>query len=126
MSNKGFTLIELLAVIVILAIIALIATPIILGIISDAREEAKERSAEAVIHAMETSYLTSMMLAENEGGVQAVTAEAVVTNTKIDNEAERTETSITTEDGVICTVSDALLITCSGLKNGDKTSALTN
>ena len=30
-SNKGFTLIELLAVIVILAIIALIATPTILG-----------------------------------------------------------------------------------------------
>ena len=33
MKEKGFTLIELLAVIVILAIIALIATPIILGII---------------------------------------------------------------------------------------------
>ena len=29
MNNKGFTLIELLAVIVILAIIALIATPIV-------------------------------------------------------------------------------------------------
>jgi len=42
--KKGFTLIELLAVIVILAIIALIATPIILGIINDAREEANERS----------------------------------------------------------------------------------
>ena len=35
MNKKGFTLIELLAVIVILAIIALIATPIILGIIND-------------------------------------------------------------------------------------------
>ena len=44
--KKGFTLIELLAVIVILAIIALIATPIILGIINDAREESNERSAE--------------------------------------------------------------------------------
>ena len=32
-KNNGFTLIELLAVIVILAIIALIATPIILGIV---------------------------------------------------------------------------------------------
>ena len=38
-SKKGFTLIELLAVIVILAIIALIATPIILGIVEDARKE---------------------------------------------------------------------------------------
>jgi len=44
--KKGFTLIELLAVIVILAIIALIATPIILGIINDAREKANERSVE--------------------------------------------------------------------------------
>ena len=44
--KKGFTLIELLAVIVILAIIALIATPIILGIINDAREKSNERSVE--------------------------------------------------------------------------------
>ena len=44
MRKNGFTLIELLAVIVILAIIALIATPIILGIINDAREESNERS----------------------------------------------------------------------------------
>ena len=40
MKNKGFTLIELLAVIVILAIIALIATPTILGVI----EKSKKRS----------------------------------------------------------------------------------
>ena len=44
--KKGFTLIELLAVIVILAIIALIATPIILGIIKDAREKSNQRSVE--------------------------------------------------------------------------------
>ena len=46
MRKNGFTLIELLAVIVILSIIALIATPIILGIINDAREKANERSVE--------------------------------------------------------------------------------
>ena len=46
MRKNGFTLIELLAVIVILAIIALIATPIILGIINDAREKANARSVE--------------------------------------------------------------------------------
>jgi len=44
MKKKGFTLIELLAVIVILAIIALIATPIILGVIDKAKRGAfKER-----------------------------------------------------------------------------------
>ena len=50
--KKGFTLIELLAVIVILAIIALIATPIILGIINDAREESNERSVELYANAV--------------------------------------------------------------------------
>ena len=35
--KKGFTLIELLAVIIILAIVALIATPIILDVVEDAR-----------------------------------------------------------------------------------------
>ena len=60
--KKGFTLIELLAVIVILAIIALIATPIILGIINDAREESNERSVElyasAVRNAIASYQLT--------------------------------------------------------------------
>jgi len=60
--KKGFTLIELLAVIVILAIIALIATPIILGIINDARKESNERSAElyasAVRNAIASYQLT--------------------------------------------------------------------
>ena len=51
--KKGFTLIELLAVIVILAIIALIATPIILGIISNAKEESNKRSVELYISAVE-------------------------------------------------------------------------
>ena len=51
--KKGFTLIELLAVIVILAIIALIATPIILGIIEDARKGSIEASANGYIDAVE-------------------------------------------------------------------------
>ena len=38
--KKGFTLIELLAVIIILAIVALIATPIILDVVDDARKSA--------------------------------------------------------------------------------------
>ena len=51
MSKKGFTLIELLAVIVILAIIALIATPIIIGIINDAKKQSEDRSAELYLDA---------------------------------------------------------------------------
>ena len=53
MKKKGFTLIELLAVIVILAIIALIATPLVLKYIEKAREEAAIASAYAYIDAYE-------------------------------------------------------------------------
>ena len=38
MNKRGFTLIELLAVIVILAAIAIITTPVIINVISDSRE----------------------------------------------------------------------------------------
>ena len=55
MKNKGFTLIELLAVIVILAIIALIATPIILGIIKDSKEESNKRSVDMYAKAIENA-----------------------------------------------------------------------
>ncbi len=43
MKRKGFTLIELLAVIVVLAIIALIATPIVMNTIKKSRKGAAER-----------------------------------------------------------------------------------
>ena len=61
MRSKGFTLIELLAVIVILAIIALIATPIILGIINDVRVGARERSIDNIIQAAEMYYAQEKM-----------------------------------------------------------------
>ena len=53
MNKKGFTLIELLAVIVILAIIALIATPIILSMINDAKKSAAKDSAYGYIDAVD-------------------------------------------------------------------------
>ena len=55
MRKKGFTLIELLAVIVILAIIALIATPIILNIINGAKKSAEKRSVELYGKAVENA-----------------------------------------------------------------------
>ncbi len=51
--KKGFTLIELLAVIVILAIIALIITPVVQDIISSAKDSANKRSVEGHVKNVE-------------------------------------------------------------------------
>ena len=55
MKRKGFTLIELLAVIVVLAIIALIATPIVMNTIKNAKKGAAERTADNYIKQVETT-----------------------------------------------------------------------
>ena len=60
-NQKGFTLIELLAVIVILAIIALIATPIVLNIIEKARKSAAADSVYGVMEAVRLAYTESLL-----------------------------------------------------------------
>jgi len=61
MKKRGFTLIELLAVIVVLAIIALIATPIVMNVIKNAQKGATERSAERYVDAVETAIATDRL-----------------------------------------------------------------
>ena len=61
MKRKGFTLIELLAVIVILAIIALIATPLILNVVEESKKKAKESSAHGYLEALEQYQITSQL-----------------------------------------------------------------
>ena len=60
-NSKGFTLIELLAVIVILAVIALIATPLIMGVIDDARKGSAKNGAYGYVKAMENTIATEMI-----------------------------------------------------------------
>ncbi len=128
MKNKGFTLIELLAVIVILAIIALIATPIILGIINDAREQAKKRSAELVYTGVEYAYTTSLYKGVDGATITDPTLETISKNINIENVQRsninltdsNSKLTITTDDGVVCTVTgnntEGFKIKC-----GDKT-----
>ena len=55
--KKGFTLVELLAVIVILAVIALIATPMILNVIETSKVGAAESSALGYVEAIENKVM---------------------------------------------------------------------
>ncbi len=64
MKKKGFTLIELLAVIIVLAVLALILTPMISDIISNASEAAFKRSIDGILSAAE-NYVTSYTLDNN-------------------------------------------------------------
>ena len=124
MNKKGFTLIELLAVIVILAIIALIATPIILGIINDARKSANERSAELIETGVEYAITT---YAYKHNGNLATTVEEIqeyfdVKNYEMDSTGKVTEKGKTEE---FCALTDdakgTFTLTCAdvnGYKDG--------
>jgi len=59
--KKGFTLIELLAVIIVLAVIALIATPIVLDVIDSAKLKAFEESAYGIIETVKLKNYDSML-----------------------------------------------------------------
>ena len=107
MKKKGFTLIELLAVIVILAIIALIATPMIMGVIDDARKGAAEASANGYIDAVENSPIYTMIENGQEttlSGVYVVKSTngktQIPESVKVKGEAP-TDGWVAVEDGVV-------------------------
>ena len=61
MKKKGFTLIELLAVIVVLAVIALIATPIVLNLVKTAKIGSAEQSVTGYVKAIENTIIKDML-----------------------------------------------------------------
>ena len=109
MRKNGFTLIELLAVIVILAIIALIATPIILGIINDARRESQERSIELYASAVKNGIALSQLSTGKAVKPGTYTSNTLPFEVKYDGDVDCTTIDIY-KDGTIyvegCTVND--------------------
>ena len=100
MKKKGFTLIELLAVIVILAIIALISTPIILNIISDSKEESNKRSVELYGKAVENA-VAKYQLNNNESILGTFTTTDGKTLTKGEKELK-----VEYNGNVVCTTTE--------------------
>ena len=101
--KKGFTLIELLAVIVILAIISLIATPIILGIINDAREESNERSVELYASAVRNGIAAYQLRTGNEVLPDTYTKETLPFEVEYDGKVECTSIIISDDNKVSLT-----------------------
>ena len=62
--KKGFTLIELLAVIIILAIVALIATPIVLDVVDDAKKSAAQSEANMIVSGINNYCAAAEMKAQ--------------------------------------------------------------
>lgn len=103
MKKKGFTLIELLAVIVILAIIALIATPIILGVIDDAKRGAAKSSALGYIDAVE-KYIALNQMDDTAASKENLTQ--VFTRTDVSVKGTKpTAVSINFDKGVVTAAS---------------------
>ena len=73
MKNKGFTLIELLAVIIILGIIGMIAVPIVISYIEDAKDGSLKASVRNIIRVAETTY--TKKLGNNYGATPTITFE---------------------------------------------------
>lgn len=92
-SNKGFTLIELLAVIVVLAVIALIATPIVLRLVDEARVGAAESSATAYVKAVENSILQKMVKVTDATFCSSYTATGTKENPETAKKLASTETT---------------------------------
>jgi len=107
MRKNGFTLIELLAVIVILAIIALIATPIILGIINDARKESQERSIELYASAVRNGIAAYQLREMKEVAAGSYTSETLPFDVEYDGDVVCTTIELYEDGGVYvadCTV----------------------
>ena len=126
--KKGFTLIELLAVIVILAIIALIATPMILGIIEKAKQGGAESSALGYLDAVEKTIATNMLDTNKtniEDGVYEVsTLKSTTYDVKVKGEQPTEDSWVKIEKGQVTACSLKIgeyVINCNGetIKNGE-------
>lgn len=82
MNKKGFTLIELLAVIVVLAIIALIATPLVMNTITKAQEGADLRSVEGYAKAVEAAYYEGQ-ITETDYTIEDAATDAVYSGAQV-------------------------------------------
>ena len=74
--KKGFTLIELLAVIIILAVVALIATPIVLDVVNDAKDSAAKSETSMIVSGI-NNYCAAADMKERLSGTTSICKDGV-------------------------------------------------
>ncbi len=101
MKNEGFTLVELLAVILILAFIAIIAVPIIINIIAEAKYSSTKLSVEYYLDAIEKSLLNNEVIGgkSNDGIYTIKNNGKLISN--IDNEIYISYDGNGLEEGIV-------------------------
>ena len=87
-KHKGFTLIELLAVIIILAIVALIATPIILDVVEDARISAGKSEAQMILGGI-NNYCASSEMKKQMGALGSEDIDCSIKTSFTEEEIEK-------------------------------------
>lgn len=111
-NRNGFTLLELLAVIVILSIIALIASPVIINLIEDSGTTAAEDSAQLILRQAQFAYEEAYMLCEGQRPSLAFVMSKMdmksIDSANIDEE----KFTITDGYGTTCTLKDGEYATC--------------
>ena len=119
MKKRGFTLIELLAVIVVLAIIALIATPIVMNTIKRSQKGAAERSADNYIEAVETAVATSRLDSDGvQDGTYTIGSDGNLTGTGLPNGKLTIEMSGNKPSGGTIAIKDGQVTTDSKMTIG--------
>lgn len=99
MNKKGFTLIELLAVIIILAVIALIATPIVLNVVDNAKKSAAESSVRGYVDAIQLARY-DYMFANNGAEPDDTWLQSVKTSVSVKGE-KPTDCTVAMTNGVV-------------------------
>lgn len=112
-KRNGFTLIELLAVIIILAIVALIATPIVLDVVEDSRKSAATSEANMIISGINNYCATQAMRVQM--GIEGATAcPATLTDTEINAAVDKSEKTTVTNAKIVNGKLDSATIVSNG------------
>ena len=116
--KKGFTLIELLAVIILLAVVALISTPIIINVVNDAKKSVESSNAQIYLSSVDLAMARNNLKEEVGSTTCVVQKNGNLFCSGLDKEIEVEVSNITAENGTI-KFENGKIVSVKNLKVGD-------